>query len=426
MNEPLGRDKLVVLPALEVDQAAHPGLSGLSESFLYGLMAKLSLFTEIQVRDLAVKADRHQVEVNARNFPNRLQFMQHMATSNRARYVLTAILKPFATTHPSLSASEENTPEPGDRVSPNVMAVRLNLMVYDAQENRFAVNDSRDLVAFESAKPSSSQAIAPVMTDFNHALTWGAIYLLNLLTPEQAPRLMASVAAHELGRSYLALEKLISAEKMTHGPADKIVAYEHAVQADARLETAYYHLGRLYKSIRDYPTSILNFRKALEVSTACDRVKSMYAIDAGICCALLEQHEQAVQWWLKAIAYNPSTLNPYLNIAHTYEEQEDLERAEVFFRKAQMLAPGDTRIYYNLARIYSKKGEWSRALAQYQLQLLSDKNDPWCHSNIATCYLQLGDTRNAQLHFEQTVALDPDGEAGEYAKLILMRLSVAD
>ena len=58
-------------------------------------------------------------------------------------------------------------------------------------------------------------------------------------------------------------------------------------------------------------------------------------------------------------------------------------------------------------------------LDQYKQQLAVDENDPWCHADMAFCYMNMGQPEQARAHLERTVALDPDGEAGDYAKVIL-------
>jgi tetratricopeptide (TPR) repeat protein len=265
-------------------------------------------------------------------------------------------------------------------------------------------------------------SLALPINELNQVLNWLCFYVVLAVYPKTASAILGELASHQVASSYQALHQLVKAEKAKTS-AEKILGFEMATQLDPNLEVAYIKLGKIFKNKRQYQKAISAYENALGVSTAADRVKATYAIEMGICFALLGEPRQAIQSWQNAIAFNPTSLNPYMNIAHTYEELDDLEQAEVFFRKAQLLSPGDSRLYYNLARIFSKKNEWTKALAQYQLQLVIDRQDPWCHSNIATCYLQLGDEANARKHLEKTAILDASGEAGQYANLILTGLS---
>jgi hypothetical protein len=51
-----------------------------------------------------------------------------------------------------------------------------------------------------------------------------------------------------------------------------------------------------------------------------------------------------------------------------------------------------------------------------------EPSDPWCHNNIATCALQLNKPEMAKRHFKHAQVLDADGEAGQYATLVLTGL----
>ena len=127
-------------------------------------------------------------------------------------------------------------------------------------------------------------------------------------------------------------------------------------------------------------------------------------------------------FWLQAIKQDPSLVLAYMNIAHAYEEMGQELQSEVYLNKVLKLAPADARVYYSLARIYLCQEKWDEALAQYQLQLLLEPHDPWCHNNIATSYLQQSKPKSAIQHLERAKALDPQGEAGQYAELVLIGL----
>ncbi|MDX2085144.1 MAG: tetratricopeptide repeat protein [Candidatus Melainabacteria bacterium] len=403
------KDRLIVLSWSSPEQV-HTALRELEACFLHALLSKLALFTNTQYRDFATGSNRISLAGDVFSLPDMLARLAEIAESHESRYILCGFLRP-------------SLQDPDSGIGTLVInTLHVDLKLYDAHEDRFTLQAVYDLDTFEYGC-NTLMALVPTLEEMNRMINWGAFLLVNAIYPKQAGTLMSALANHRATNDYQALVQLVQAEQMTDSTTDRIEALEGVLQLDEQMEVAYYHLGRLYKSTRQYEKSLASYAQALAVSTASDTVKSLYATEAGIVCALLNAREQAIQWWRQSIALNPQYLNPYLNIGHLYEEDGDYEQAENFFRKAQMLAPGDSRIYYNLARIHSKQEAWHKALAQYQLQLIANRNDPWCHSNIATCYLQMGDNENALRHLERTSNLDPEGEAGEYARLIMLGLA---
>ncbi len=212
---------------------------------------------------------------------------------------------------------------------------------------------------------------------------------------------------------------------------EEIKRYEAMAKNDRQAEEAYARLGQLYKEIRDYKRSVVSYRQALIANSKHEnhaKTKAIYALEAGICCALIQEYPAALAWWQTAIDLYPEEINPYLNIAYYHEEQNQLNQAEAFLIQALNVAKNDSRPDYSLARIYSKQEQWEKALSHYQNQVKTDSQhgqaeDPWIHCNLATCHLQMGQSAKALQHFEKAMALAPESEAGRYAKSILAELA---
>ena len=398
----LRRRKLVVAPFHKGTR--HPFIANFEEVFLYGVITKLTIHTDVVCRDLATGLERANLHADAA-FAQILKELQKLCQASGARYVLTGSMQP------SFNGGD------------NLSEVKVALRLYDGEENRFCVDDIHvfsDFGVTKGVSPGSARMDVS-MKSMNAMIDWACTHIVKNLTPDDR-RTIERMDDAPVSSSYEALNYLVQAQKKTDHK-DKLLFYESAVRADDKLEVAYYDLASILRSEREYEKSVLNYRKALEVSKGTAHLKALYANDAGIVCALMGRDDLALQWWKKAIELAPDYLNPYFNAANVYEDKDDYGQAETFFRKAQVLAADDERTYFNLARIYSKQGNWARALEQYQGQLQFSNTDPWCHSDIANCYLNLGQPDQAKKHLERTVALDADGEAGEFAKFILAGLT---
>lgn len=363
------------------------------ELYIYGVLSQLARFTEVHYKDLATLPD--QVSIGHElSEPEVRQKLEQVCKSTRTQYLLTGAIMSSATSKNDLY---------------------INFQLFDAQSSDYLLNETETLTL--EAKLVGDESVPNInASELNRVINLTVSRLIKAL-PGASESNKSEILA-PLSSSLQAMRLILRAHQTT-SVQEKIMLYEAAIREDIYLETAYYHLARTYKNEHQYEKSVVYYRETLKASHASSRNKAIYSTEAGICCALLGRHDLALQWWLRAIEYDPAYINPYFNIANTYEDQDDYLQAEAYFLKAQELAPDDFRTFFNLARIYSKMGVWEKALSQYKFQLVTEDGDPWCHSDVATCYLNLGDIENAKRHLEKTLALDPEGEAGQYAQLIL-------
>lgn len=365
-------------------------VSQLEELYIYGVLSQLARFTDIQYKNL-------QEQLGFGDFADAddpRPRLRQICQSQRAHFLLTG-----AISH-----------------SPEIKSdLNIQFILYDATQHELSVQATHTL-SLDIENLGDGDAAQLPIEELNRIINETVSTLIKAMYPESPTPDATRLAP--MSRSLPALKLVLKAHR-TQNPAEKIALYEAAIREDIQMETSYYHLARIYRNEYELEKSILFYREALKISQACPRNKATYATEAGIACALLGRNDLALQWWERAIQYDPGYINPYFNIANTYEDQDNHPAAEQYFLKAQALAPDDFRTFLNLARIYSKMGVWDKAIYQYQRQLDTEDQDPWCHSDLATCYLNLGDLPKARHHLEKTVQLDPAGEAGQYAQLIL-------
>ncbi|MDH4380152.1 MAG: tetratricopeptide repeat protein [Vampirovibrionales bacterium] len=153
--------------------------------------------------------------------------------------------------------------------------------------------------------------------------------------------------------------------------------------------------------------------------------RARLALALGHCQALQQKTQDALASWREALSLEPSLAPAALNQAHTLESLNRIEEAIEAFQHLAQQHPNDLRAYYGLARLYSRLQQWNDALTQYAAQSRLSPNDAWCLTNMATCHLQLEDIPKAVTCLQQAFTLDPDGEAGSLAQLVLAQLKDA-
>jgi tetratricopeptide (TPR) repeat protein len=405
--------KLVAAQAKRTRQEDVPtALHELEALYVYGVLLQLACLAGVEYRDLTAGAEAGVIDP-ALPADEAIRQMRELCASHRAQGLLVATL---ALTEGSEPGNEAGLP-----------ALKASYRLFDPEGGLYTANQALfqplppDVAIRLSVSSPAIEADKLLSADrLNRLISRTVAHLLQALSGEEPPPLVAKAP---LSHSLPAMWLLLRAHRAVD-PAEKIRLYESALAEDAGLESAYAHLARLYRSTHNYGKSALHYRNALKVARGPARNKAVYATEGGIACALSGKTDVALQWWRYAINADPTYINPYFNLGNTYEDQEALDQAEQAFLQAQQLAPDDFRTVASLARVYSKAGQWEKALAQYQRQLQLEADDAWCYSDIATCYLNLGDSEQARRHLEKTATLDPEGEAGQAAQIILDSLAL--
>lgn len=370
-----------------INNTGQASLIDLEHAIVTGILGKIGLYTEYKLRDYVTGEERMPLDSSV--------------PGDKMMELLSAICQKSFCTHLLVGSVE-----PVNKQEENCV---INIRLYDKESGMFGFAES-----FQVARDATTDSI-------NHIINTICSNVLAEFADEESEDLSDVIAESALTKNYESLIKLAQANSENDG-AKKLQLLVEAVNADPSLDLAYLQLAKQYKSLKQYEKAVQAYQQALKVSQARSRAKAEFATDAGICCVLVGKEEVALQWWQMAIQLDQAFINPYFNIANTLEDLNRLEEAEKYFLKAQQMAPDDYRTVYNLARLYSKMGSWDKALKQYETQLQSDGHDPWLNSDLATCHLNLGHQDEAKTYFEKTLDLDPDGEAGEYAKLVLMGL----
>jgi tetratricopeptide (TPR) repeat protein len=384
-----GMEGKIAIPEATAQQAVLESL------YIYGVLLQLHRYGEIEYRDWATTRAIDKKHMDAHHFEEgRRRQLKQFCESARAQYCF------FVET-----ALQDQT-----------LTIRYYFYESTATPYKLTQGDLEADLGSGLYSPETVNAAA-----FNSLINETVQAILKVLPKSHAPSdgQLTPLCSH-VGVLYSLLQAHWSTET-----SDKILYYQQAIQVDNTVESAYAHLGRIYRSNGDYAKSILCFRNALQVACGALRNRAVYATEGGISCALLGKNDVTLQWWNQAISYDPHYLNPYLNLGNLHEDLNQLDKAVEYFAQAAKLAPDDSRTFSSLARLYSKQGKWEKALGQYTHQLDVDGEDAWCHSDIATCHLNLGNPVAAIEHLKRTAALDPGGEAGQYAELILEGLQAS-
>ncbi|MEB3244752.1 MAG: tetratricopeptide repeat protein [Vampirovibrionales bacterium] len=420
-------DKLAILPfviAEDTGPEETTALNNFEVVLTSGIAAKYGLITEHEPKCLKALTQKPSVVGNLIQIYNP-QALDLVATEEQCQFLL-AISLCFQAKQQSLRLCVRigyyDTVKARYLVDDELWIERC-LITQSAPSTLHIPKTGQNNAEFANKLMTKEAQLVITPSDMNRLIDWIVHYGLVSTRPNHNFEDYAYALARPISKNPEALKAYAVAESIpSKSLQEKIAHYENVINFDVEFELAYRRLGALYKAARAIERSLICYKRALDLSGTSPRLKAQYANEIGICYALINNYDDAIKYWQRAITLTPDHVLAYYNVGHAYESKGEFANAAEMFLKAKQYAPNDTRLWTNLARVYSKLDKWPEALEAYQKQLKANPADPWCHSNIANCYLHLGETSKAKQHFERALELEPNGEAANFARLVLVQL----
>ena len=216
----------------------------------------------------------------------------------------------------------------------------------------------------------------------------------------------------------------LKGKRLARTSETKLGYYEQALRHDPRFFLALYNSAMLLKTQTDYHGARSRLLKAVPLTTDPVLLGDTY-FELGLCSIYLGDPKTARNFWERALelgVHNPSL---YVNMAGTYEQEENLVDAVRLNEEALERFPDHHKAVVNLARLHAMRGQLDRAIPLYERALALQPDDALRHSVLGGCYLAAGREADARHQFEEAVRLDPTSDPGKYARQELENLGVA-
>ncbi len=207
-------------------------------------------------------------------------------------------------------------------------------------------------------------------------------------------------------------------------PETKLGYYNQAVAHDPEFLPALLNSAVLMKNSTDYHGARGRFSQAVRLTTDPAPLGEIY-FELGLCSIYLGDPKTARNFWERALAQGVDNPALYVNMAGTYEQEENIGAAIDIGEQAVARFPNAHKAVVNLARLHAMQGNLGRAIALYERALVLEPGDALRHSVLGGCLLAAERPEEARVHFARAVALDPQSEPGLYAQQELKKLGPA-
>ncbi|MFH1836618.1 MAG: tetratricopeptide repeat protein [Candidatus Omnitrophota bacterium] len=180
----------------------------------------------------------------------------------------------------------------------------------------------------------------------------------------------------EKAEDYYYIGKMINEFDMS--PNDAMPFLKKAINLDPGFSKAYCELARSYIASGEP-------EKAKEILVTLARMDVYSSENQQIKGELCHGTRKSIDYYTKAVEFDPFNINAYILLADSYSILKDYENAKNCCYEAVRNNPDHPDAYYKLAEIYSKTGEYhfSRLNIQKALKLYRTKGDPKMAANAA-------------------------------------------
>ena len=295
--------------------------------------------------------------------------------------------------------------------------ITVSLRVFFPKTGTFAAPESFQFTAFD---PGAAPEILTLDYDLGIALQYRLCIALLETLGVNTPWSFTTDALQTTA-SWPAYTAFLKGKRLARTPETKLGYYEQAAKHDPNFFLALYNSAMLYKTQTDYSMARKRLSRAAAVTENPADLGDVY-FELGLASIYLGDPKTARNFWQKAEEYTPDNPALLVNMAGTYEQEENWTEALRLNETALEKDPDYHKALVSLGRLHAMFGRLDQAIPLYERALALSPNDALRHSVLGGCYLAAERPGDARAQFMLAIDLDPDSDPGLYAAQELQKL----
>ncbi len=165
----------------------------------------------------------------------------------------------------------------------------------------------------------------------------------------------------------------------------------------------YNNRGKIYLQLGEYQQAVDYYNKAIAINpTDTDAYNNR-----GIAYRNLGKYQEAIQDYTKAITINPQSANTYNNRGVVYYNLKEYQKAIEDFNQAIVINPQDGDAYYNRGNAYCDLGEYQKAIQDYNQVIKINPQSSETYNNRGIAYYNLKEYQKAMEDYNQVIKINP-------------------
>ncbi len=295
--------------------------------------------------------------------------------------------------------------------------ITVSLRVFFPQTGEFAAPESLTLTAFDPDAPPETLALDyDLWIALQYRLCLELLETLGVNVPWAFTTDTLQATA-----SWPAYAAFLKGKRMARTPETKLGYYEQAIKHDPDFFLALYNSAMLYKTQTDYAMARKRLSRAAAVTENPSDLGDVY-FELGLASIYLGDPKTARNFWQKAEEYTPDNPALLVNMAGTYEQEENWTEAIRLNELALEKSPDYHKALVSLGRLHAMFGRLDQAIPLYERALEMSPDDALRRSVLGGCYLAAERDEDARAQFALAVSLDPGSDPGLYAAQELQKL----
>ncbi len=149
----------------------------------------------------------------------------------------------------------------------------------------------------------------------------------------------------------------------------------------------------------DYEQAVESFLKVLEE----DKNNPNILNNIGLCYAKLAKDDLAIEYFLKALSFNPKSVQTYINLADVYYRNKNIIEAINLLENGVTLMPQEIALKHYLSRFYVEDCRYDLAMDQLFEILDIDEDNVDAYWDLGNIQFELGDYDSAAENYENVL-----------------------
>jgi tetratricopeptide (TPR) repeat protein len=167
--------------------------------------------------------------------------------------------------------------------------------------------------------------------------------------------------------------------------------------------SAWYNLGLLYQSIKNYVEAIEAYENCMSIDSQFD-----YALrNLGECYVQQEEFDKAIAVFEEHMQIAKAEDVILETLAFCWEHKKQFAKARQYYRKASLMNPEDDTVFFKIGETYVKERQWDKAIKSFSVALHLEKEKVNYSLALGDCLMQIEAEDEAVVCYLNAVKLKP-------------------
>lgn len=173
----------------------------------------------------------------------------------------------------------------------------------------------------------------------------------------------------------------------------------------------WYRKGFTQNALQDYAGA----KTSLDKSLLLKQDYTNTFLELGFACNKLKQAEDAIDFYKRAIALEPTSHIGYNGIAEVYRDtKKDIEEAMTWYKKTLELNANERKAHYGMGYCFNSKEQYSNAIMHLKKAIAAETTYTAAYVELGYSYFKTNDYTQAETNLKKALQLNDKNENARY------------